>query len=90
MYVKNLKDNKIASDLKNFHTDISWVGIAGSYLIENESMGVWQTDPEPLLLLLPSLPLFTVWKFSKSDAILVFLRFLTYMISEFENLFFVS
>ena len=32
----------------------------------------------------------TVWKFSKSDAFLVSLRFLTYMKSEFENLFFIS
>ena len=32
----------------------------------------------------------TVWKFSKSDAVLVSLRFLTNITSEFENLFFIS
>ena len=32
----------------------------------------------------------TVWKFSKSDAILMSLRFLTNITSEFENLYFIS
>ena len=32
----------------------------------------------------------TMWKFSKSDAVLVSLRFLTFITWEFENLFFIS